>query len=223
MTHTKLSAAPVRVALADESELVTLGLAAMLAPYDDLALVPPSPGGGLATFVDVTLHDTFARLPLSEPTLDRLVGRPAGGRVVVYSWQLPEDMVAIALAHGAAGCVSKLLPADELADALRAVASGETVVRKVADDSSAAQRAGLTPREHEVIGLVAAGLTNHEIASALGLSMNSIKTYIRSAYRKIQARSRSQAVLWAVRHGIVTELRRRPVSEDRVREGGPAA
>lgn len=223
MTQTKPPATPVRVALADESELVTLGLEAMLAPYDDLALVPPSPGGGLATFVDVTLHDTFARLPVSEPMLDRLVDRPAGGRVVVYSWQLPDDMIAIALAHGAAGCVSKLLPADELADALRAVAAGETVVRKVADDCCAAQRAGLTPREHDVIGLVAAGLTNHEIAVALSLSLNSIKTYIRSAYRKIQARSRSQAVLWAVRHGIVTELASRPVSEDRMRVGGPAA
>jgi DNA-binding CsgD family transcriptional regulator len=223
MTQTKPSATPVRVAVADEPELVTLGLAAMLAPYDDLALVPPSPGGGLATFVDVTLHDTFARLPLSEVTLDRLVGRPAGGRVVVYSWQLPDDMVAIALTHGAAGCVSKLLPADELADALRAVASGETVVRKVADDSSAARQVGLTPREHEVIGLIAAGLTNHEIAATLSLSTNSIKTYIRAAYRKIQARSRSQAVLWAVRHGIVTEPATRPVTDDRVRVGGPAA
>ncbi len=212
MTHTNDPAlSPVRVALAGESELVTRGLEAMLAPYDDLTLVPSSPGGGLATFVDVTLHDTFGRLPLSEDLLQRLATRPAGGRFVVYSWQLPAEMVAVALDHGAVGCLSKLLSSDELADALRAVAAGETVVRPADSDSpDRALGAGLTPRELEVVGFIAAGLTNLEIAATLSLSVNSIKSYIRSAYRKIGASSRSQAVMWAVRHGIVRQpIRRR--------------
>ena len=55
------------------------------------------------------------------------------------------------------------------------------------------------------MGLIAAGLSNHEIASATGLSINSIKSYIRGAYRKIHVTTRSQAVLWAVRHGCITE------------------
>ena len=223
MTQTNTPPAPVRVALAGESELVTLGVAAMLAPHDDLTLVPASPGGGLATFVDITLHDTFARLPLSESTLDRLVGRPAGGHLVVYSWQLPEEMVAVALARGAKGCLSKLLPADELAEALRAVAAGETVVRTAESDRPDIRRVGLTPREHEVIGLIAAGLTNLEIAATMSLSVNSIKSYIRSGYRKIQATSRSQAVLWAVRNGIVTQPAPRSEAGEPRRVGGPAA
>jgi DNA-binding CsgD family transcriptional regulator len=56
-----------------------------------------------------------------------------------------------------------------------------------------------------VLGLISAGLTNNEIAEATALSINSIKTYIRAAYRKIGAASRSQAVLWAVRNGCVVE------------------
>jgi DNA-binding NarL/FixJ family response regulator len=197
---------PVRVTVADECELVSKGLAALLAPYDDLTLVPSAPGGGLATFVDVTLHDTFARVPLEEDTLDRLANRPSGGRLVVYTWNLQQGLVDVALAHGAAGCLSKCLPAEELAECLLRIATGETVVRGVTNGtSSEAERAALTPREAEVVGLIAAGLSNHEIANATGLSINSVKSYIRGAYRKIHVTTRSQAVLWALRHGCVHE------------------
>jgi len=197
---------PVRVTVADECELVTEGLVALLAPYEDLTLVPPAPGGGLATFVDVTLHDTFTRVPLEEDTLDRLANRPSGGRLVVYTWNLQQGLVDVALAHGAAGCISKCLPADELADALLRIADGETVVRGVTSESSSEiERAALTPREAEVVGLIAAGLSNHEIARTTGLSINSVKSYIRGAYRKIHVTTRSQAVLWALRHGCVHE------------------
>jgi DNA-binding NarL/FixJ family response regulator len=197
---------PVRVTVADECELVSEGLAALLAPYDDLTLVPPAPGGGLATFVDVTLHDTFSRVPIEEDTLDRLAHRPSGGRLVVYTWNLQQGLVDVALAHGAAGCLSKCLPAEELSDALLRVAAGETVVRGVTNGSSAeAERAALTPREAEVVGLIAAGLSNHDIANTTGLSINSVKSYIRGAYRKIHVTTRSQAVLWALRHGCVHE------------------
>jgi DNA-binding NarL/FixJ family response regulator len=206
MTDTHATPGAIRLTLADECELVTQGLAAILAAYDDFTLVPPSPGGGLATFVDLTLHDAFTRLPLCEATVDRLVGRPAGGRYVVYSWNLHADLANIALARGAAGCLSKSLPPDDLVEALRAIAAGETVVRTVQSEESRELRlAGLSPRELEVLGLISAGLTNHEIAQATALSINSIKTYIRAAYRKIGAASRSQAVLWAVRNGCVTE------------------
>jgi DNA-binding CsgD family transcriptional regulator len=197
---------PVRVTVADDCELVTEGLACLLAPFEALTLVPPAPGGGLATFVHLTLHDTFAQVPLSEPTLDRLVGRPAGGRLVVYTWNLQQELVNVALAHGAAGCLSKRLPAVDLADALLRIADGETVVQgNRAGSSAELEEAGLTPREYEVVGLIAAGLSNQEIAQATGLSINSIKSYIRGAYRKIQVTTRSQAVLWAVRHGCITE------------------
>jgi len=206
MTDTRATPGAIRLTLADECELVIQGLGAILAAYDDFALVPPSPGGGLATFVDLTLHDAFARLPLCEARMDRLVGRPAGGRYVVYSWNIHADLANTALARGAAGCLSKSLEPDELVEALRAIAAGETVVRTAPSEESRELRlAGLSPRELDVLGLISAGLTNKEIAEATALSINSIKTYIRAAYRKIGAASRSQAVLWAVRNGCVAE------------------
>lgn len=197
---------PVRVTLADECELVAEGLASLLAPHDGLTLVPPAPGGGLATFVDVTLHDSFAHVPLDETKLHRLVNRPSGGRLVVFTWNLQQGLVDVALSYGAAGCLSKGLPAEELVDALVRIAAGETVVRGAASEgSSEVERAGLTPREAEVVGLIASGLSNHDIACTTGLSINSVKSYIRGAYRKIRVTTRSQAVLWALRHGCVHE------------------
>lgn len=196
----------MRVTVADECDLVTAGLAALLEAHDEVTLVPPAPGGGLATFVDITLHDAFARVPLDETRLDRLVHRPSGGRLVVYTWNLQQGLVDAAMAHGAAGCVSKYVAGDELVDALVRIADGETVVRGVTTESSMeAERAALTPREAEVVGLIASGLSNHDIACTTGLSINSVKSYIRGAYRKIHVTTRSQAVLWALRNGCVHE------------------
>ena len=81
--------------------------------------------------------------------------------------------------------------------------------------------AGLTPREAEIIALITQGLSNQEIAERAFLSINSVKTYIRTAYRKINVTSRSQAVLWGVDHGFRPEtlrtidpaLERRPPPE----------
>ena len=196
----------MRVTVADECDLVTEGLAALLGAHDDVTLVPPAPGGGLATFVDITLHDTFAHIPLDPTQLDRLVNRPSGGRLVVYTWNLQQGLVDTALAHGAAGCLSKYVSADELVDALLRIADGETVVRGITPETSLeVERAALTPREAEVVGLIASGLSNHDIAGTTGLSINSVKSYIRGAYRKIHVTTRSQAVLWALRNGCVHE------------------
>jgi len=64
------------------------------------------------------------------------------------------------------------------------------------------QEAGLTPREAEIIGLIAQGLNNSDITEKCSLSVNSVKSYIRSAYRKMDVSSRSQAVAWGVQHGF---------------------
>jgi DNA-binding NarL/FixJ family response regulator len=209
--------APVRLALAEESQLVCAGLQAMLAPYDDLLLVPRSRGGGLATFVDLTLHDSFRGRQVSIPALTRLASRPAGGALVVYTWNVEPALVSTALRSGARGCLSKALGAKDLVDDLRRIHAGEVVVDggPEADQHELAD-ARLTPRETEVLSLIAGGLSNLDIARATALSINSIKSYIRAAYRKIGVTTRTQAVLWAVRHGCVAD----PVALAGLRDGG---
>lgn len=93
--------------------------------------------------------------------------------------------------------------------ALKRVVNGEVVVLAGFEESSAdsegdwpGRDAGLTPREAEVIALITQGLTNQQIADRVYLGLNTIKTYIRSAYRKIGVERRSQAVLWGTQNGF---------------------
>ena len=98
--------------------------------------------------------------------------------------------------------------------AIEAVHAGEIVVpprgRKVGPDAGdwPGRGAGLTAREAEIIALITQGLSNQEIAQRSYLSINSVKTYIRTAYRKMGVASRSQAVLWGVKHGFRPDVMR---------------
>ena len=96
---------------------------------------------------------------------------------------------------GAVATVGLDLTAGDLVDAVEAA-------HRQSSRGGARGRLGLTERETQVLTLICRGLSNAEIAKALFLSQNSVKTYIRTAYRKIGVTRRSQAVLWAIRHGL---------------------
>jgi DNA-binding NarL/FixJ family response regulator len=109
---------------------------------------------------------------------------------------------------GVAGYLSKTLSAQELADALRAVQAGDTVVSPAPEDAPLLQqewpgrKEGLTAREAEVVALITRGYSNADIAEMASLSINSVKSYIRSSYRKMGVTSRTNAVLWGLDHGM---------------------
>ncbi|MCD4527169.1 response regulator transcription factor [Nocardioides sp. cx-173] len=193
---------PVRVALVNDYELVLLGLQSMLTPYAGR----------------VVLVDTFARA--EGPDLDPgALHLHTGAKVVLYSWHTSPHLVEAALAQGVDGYVSKGAPAEELVTALERIAAGEQVVPAPgphlgADGSGTwPGQEELTAREAEVVALIAQGLANREIAGRVFLSINSIKSHIRSAYRKMGVSRRSQAVVWALQHGFAPAPRR-PVSAD---------
>lgn len=198
---------PVRVTLAHECELVSRGLAEMLAPYDDrVRFVPPEPDGTPARQVDITLHDSLAGLQLASDAPDPL-GIPHTGRLVTYTWNPRPDLVKLALRGGASGCLSKGLPARDLVAALEAIHRGEALVAEHGGRrrrNRLTQEPTLTPREAEIVTLITSGLDNFQVARATSLSINSVKTHIRAAYRKMGVNSRSQAVLWGVRNGYLT-------------------
>lgn len=204
MTVTPPRRAPVRVTLAHECELVTMGFAKLMGPFESRVQVVPSPGGIPAKDVDLTLHDTLA-------DVYALPGPPApaiahDGRLVTWSWNARPELVEVALAQGASGVLSKQLRADQLVAALEAIHRGRQVVDLGDGPRTAvvsAVQSVLTPREGEVIAMITQGMTNQAIAQQACISINSLKSYIRSAYRKMGVDSRSQAVLWGVRHGYV--------------------
>ncbi|GAA4157109.1 response regulator transcription factor [Gryllotalpicola daejeonensis] len=202
--------APIRIALVNDYEVVGKGLAAMLRGYQDtFEIVELDAGTVPSTQVDLSLYDTFAAAAGDRDEVKALAHNPLAGRVVVYSWDLDEQLVARALANGAAGYVSKGLPARELVAALLAVHRGEGPVHAVPEGAPAAtigdwpgREEGLTQREAEILALITQGLSNAEIVERTHLSINSIKSYIRSCYRRIGVTNRSNAILWGVEHGF---------------------
>ena len=196
---------PIRVALSNDYEIALLGLAAMLARYpEQVQIVDLTTRTTLTHDPDVILFDTFGRLPEDDVKLRRVLEQNTA-KVVVYGWSedYPEES---ALRMGAAGYLRKSLGAGELVAAIAAIHHGERPGPAHDDDKPdltwPGQVQGLSEREAEILSFIVRGLTNDEIARRSYLSINTVKTYIRTAYRKIGVGSRSQAVAWGFRNGF---------------------
>lgn len=207
---------PIRIALIDDYDVVLKGLAAMLAPYRDrVAVAEIDANEPVTTSVDIALFDSFAQSE-ADGEIDVLVRSPYVRRVVVYTWNFQPDLIAAVRARGVAGYLSKTLPARALVDALEAVHAGQSVIsdapplraRVTSGLDWPGRSEGLSDREAEILALITQGKTNVEIASLTYLSPNTVKSYIRSLYRKIHVDSRTQAVLWGVRNGFTPDHHR---------------
>lgn len=198
---------PLRVAVVNDYAVVVAGIVQMLQDHG-LEVVELDVGGArVGGAADVVLCDTFAQpAGVTLAHLGRLDRTSA--RWIVFTWSTDPGLVASALEAGAAGFVAKSVTACELVEAIERVHRGERVVL-VHDHVDGhghgrwpGREVGLSPREAEVLALICRGLSNAEIAEQLFLGVNTIKTYIRSAYRKIRVDRRSQAVIWGFEHGL---------------------
>ena len=201
------SLTPIAVAVVNDYPVVTAGVAAVLRPFEDRVRVRefpgvlPPPGS-----VDVVLFDAFGR-PDPELRLKEIVA-DTGAKVLVYGWAQGPAQVEAALRLGAKGFLSKTVDAEEMVSAIEAVGAGQTLEPPEPAPGSGDMPAwpgksqGLTAREAEILSLIVAGLTNQEIAESCYLSINSVKTYVRTAYRKMGVRTRAQAVVWGIDHGF---------------------
>jgi len=197
----------LRLAIVDDYAVVVAGVAAFLAA-EQIDVVETGASQAVLSDVDVVLYDTFGQVQGQGIDLQDFV-RDSGAQVVVYSWNVQPQMVEQAVAAGARGYLSKVLTGPQVVDALRRVVAGEVVVLTGNEETSVGgagdwpgRSVGLSPREAEVIALIAQGLSNQDIADRVYLSINSIKSYVRSAYRKMGVTTRSQAVLWALDNGF---------------------
>ena len=212
----------LKVALVDADELVVRGVAAMLQSHgESCQLVDLA-----SSSADIVLCDAAATLQ-GQRRVARLLADSRIGKVVVHTWNFQPWLAGDLIRQGASGYLSKALTAAELVTALHAVQGGRVVVspdRRGTQDGTAwvGQDQGLTAREAEVLSLIAGGLSNTDVAARMGLSINSVKSYVRSCYRKIDADSRSQAVLWALTHGLGPDHETRTEPEGRQRRDRPA-
>jgi DNA-binding NarL/FixJ family response regulator len=201
---------PVRLAIVNDYELVVVGVAALLEPFRDRINIVEldSSVPVLLGDVDVILYDTFGAVQGSAVDIDSLVNG-SGAKVAIYSWNLHHELVTDSLQVGAAGYLSKGMEAEELVRAIEQIHAGQTVVPRSggtvtpkSDSDWPGKAQGLTVRESEIVALITQGLSNQEIAERSYLSINSVKTYIRTAYRKMGVERRAQAVLWGIKHGF---------------------
>jgi DNA-binding NarL/FixJ family response regulator len=196
------SDAPIRVATVNDYELVVAGVAALLGQYPDRLEVCDAVviGEPIPEPVDVVLFDTFGRVHLASEALGWLIGHEMVDKVAVFSLSLSPQTIAEARDMGVDGFISKTLPGDDIARALEEVARGEVVEALVPEGGDShdlldwpGRSEGLTQRESEVLVMMATGYTNAEIASALFIGTETVKTHVRRVLTKLGLRNRSQA------------------------------
>ncbi|RPF22802.1 response regulator transcription factor [Myceligenerans xiligouense] len=206
----------VRVLLADDEPLVRGGMRLILDGEPDLEVVGEAGDGAEAVSLTRDLRPDVVCMDVRMPGVDgiratELVLRlPAPPRVLVVTTFEHDDYVLDALQAGASGFLLKRAGADEMVQAVRTVAVGQSLlfpdaVRRLvrARPRAAGGAAELTAREREVLGLVAEGLTNAEIAASLVVGVETIRTHVSSALSKLGARDRTQAVVRAYQAGLI--------------------
>ncbi|WP_030512158.1 response regulator transcription factor [Microbispora rosea] len=219
----------IRVVLADDERLIRTGWTTMLSFEDDIEVVGEAADGHEA--VEAGIGADVVLMDIRMPRMDGLAAsrelarRSPTTRVIVVTTFENDQLVWGALRAGAAGYVLKRAPADELVDAVRLVHSRDAVLfpdalRRIAGPHHGASRprvpVGLTPREHDVLRHIALGRNNAEIAAALYVSVETIKTHVRHVLDKLGARDRTQAAVLAYEFGLVF-----PGAEGRVIGAGP--
>jgi DNA-binding NarL/FixJ family response regulator len=201
----------IRVLLVDDHPVVRSGLAGLLGGEDDIAVVGEASDGREAVALALTLRPDLVLMDLRMPVMDGAaataqITASGGPRVLVLTTYDTDTDILRAVEAGATGYLLKDSPRDQLVDAVRAAARGETVLaaplaaklmRQVRDADQ------LTPREVEVLGLVARGLSNGEIAHDLFIGEATVKTHLLHAFDKLGVSDRTAAVTTAIRKGIL--------------------
>ena len=216
MTASRSTGRALTVALVDDYDVVLAGVANMLEGYRDRVVIAEIDANtSLSDQVDIALYDSFAQPESDRDEISVLIDNPRARRVVVYSWNFHPDLIRSAREMGVRGYLSKTLSARELVESLEAVHAGEVVISDPPARARSApgldwpgRREGLTDREAEILALITQGKSNAEVAALTYLSPNTVKSYIRSTYRKIGVASRTQAVLWGVDNGFTPDHRR---------------
>ena len=219
----------IRVIIVDDQAMVRAGFAALLAAQADIDVVGEAPDGRQGVDVARSTHPDVVLMDVRMPEMDGLAAareilNPPPGvvhrpRVLMLTTFDVDDYVYEALRAGASGFLLKDAPPADLIAAVRVVAAGEallapSVTRRLIADFAAQRPAprrdraslrlnGLTPRETEVLELIARGLSNQEIAARLVLAEQTVKTHVGRVLAKLDLRDRAQLVIFAYEAGLV--------------------
>jgi DNA-binding NarL/FixJ family response regulator len=221
----------VRIVVADDHEVVRAGFAALLETQPDFTVLGTASDGAEAVQISRELRPDVILMDVRMPGTDgieatrQLTGGTGGPRVIILTTFDLDQYVYDALRAGASGFLLKDVTAERLFDAVRVIAAGDallspgvtrrlisefTRLRPPPDGPPAAALAGLTPRETQVLRLVATGLSNPEIAAQLVVTEETVKTHVSRMLSKLGLRDRTQAVVMAYETGLVVPHARDP-------------
>jgi DNA-binding NarL/FixJ family response regulator len=206
----------IRIVIADDHRVVRVGLEQLLATFTDVELMGSADGGEATVEICSATQPDVLLLDLSMPDLDgigvtkRLQTSSPETRIVVFTSFSDRDQIVQALDAGAIGYLLKDAEPEEIHEAIRAAARGESPLDPKAAAELLASRSErrpaaaveLTARERDVLALVIAGDANKQIARKLGISEKTVKGHLTNLFQRIGVADRTQAALWAEREGI---------------------
>jgi DNA-binding NarL/FixJ family response regulator len=223
---------PIRVLVCDDQSVVRVGYVTILSAQSDMEVVGEASNGAIAVQEARRLHPDVVVMDIQMPVVDgieatrRLAGPTVDGlsapKVLIVTTFNLDEYVYQALRAGASGFVLKEAPPAELVGAVRTVAEGESLLApavtsrligrfagRIRPSDPAEPEAGhalskLTARERQVLALIATGMSNAEIAGALFISAETVKTYVSRILTKLGLRDRVQAVVFAYQEGLVS-------------------
>ena len=202
----------IDILLADDHQVVRMGLAAIIAAESDMHLVGEASDGAEAVACakklvpDVVLMDLMMpQMDGAKATAEILASNPNTKVLVLTTFGEAEEMMR-AMDAGAAGALIKDTPRGELVAAIRAVAEGRKVVSpEIAHVlENRPERPQLSPRQLEVLGYAAKGLTSKVIASKMGITADCVNGHLRAIFAHLKTTSRTEAVATAIRLGLIT-------------------
>jgi DNA-binding NarL/FixJ family response regulator len=210
--------ARLRILLVDDHAIVREGVRAVLEQYEDLFVVGECGSGDEALLRCEELMPDIAVLDLKMPgigpveTIRGLRQRLPGVRVLVFTSFGEDHLVRATLDAGASGFLIKDALQEDLVRAIRSVAAGQPYLAPAAQRQlmellrgTPTQREALTPRETDVLRLIAEGMSNKQIGRKLDLTEGTVKGYVSQILAKLQLQDRTQIALYAVRHGLAGE------------------
>jgi DNA-binding NarL/FixJ family response regulator len=204
----------IRVLLADDHPVVREGLRGLLSVEDDLEIVGEAASGDEAVELAASLAPDVVLMDLRMPGLDgasataRITAEQPASRVLVLTTYDTDADILRAVEAGATGYLLKDTPTAVLTDAIRAAARGETVLAppvaaRLVSRMRGPSHESLTPRELDVLRLVARGLTNADIGRTLFISEATVKTHLLHAFGKLDVADRTAAVTVAIERGLL--------------------